>query len=239
MDFADFEKKTIEDKKFNVYTSLRANEATLRHERKMVDLKLAENYISMLNFKNSLYSMEYPSLINFYALCKNVVSWIDDVTAKKINKRTACEGKNTYKELISILNKSFGFEAKEITKITFEGYDAYRILIYFTDKRTKEKLILRVPNLRSPYFSIPAFTLVNLEDDPSTYLNTLRRKVMALDTSVLGLLVQKQGDPWYTVANFPDPAHSLSDLGKTYYSKNLSTILDDILKETENEAQGN
>lgn len=239
MDFADFEKKTIENKKFNVYVNLRTNEVTLQHERKMVDLKLAENYISMLNFKKGLYDAEYPALINFYALCKNVVSWIDDVTAKKINKRTACEGKTAHKELIFILRRSFGFEAKEITKVTFEGYDSYKIWIYFTDTRTKEKLILRVPNLRSPYFSIPAVTLINLESDPSTYLETLKRKVIDLDTSVLGLLVQKKEDSLYIIASFPDSIHSLSDLGKLYYSKNLNTILDDFLKEETNEAQGN
>lgn len=239
MDFMDFEKKAIESKKFNVYTNLRTNEATLRHERKMVDLKLAENYISMLNFKKGLYDAEYPSLINFYALCKNVAAWIDDVTAKKINKRAACEGKTAHKELIFILHRSYGFEAKEITKITFEGYDAYKIWIYFTDKRTKEKLILRVPNLRSSYFIVSAITLIRLEDDPSTYLKTLRRKVIDLDTSVLGLQVQKKEDSWCIMESFPDRAYSLSELGKTYYSKNLNTILDDILKEETNEAQGN
>lgn len=239
MDFADFEKKTIEDKKFNVYVNLRSNEATLQHERKMVELKLAENYISMLNFKKVLYDMEYPTLINFYALCKNVSTWIDDVITKKINKRTACEGKSAHKELITILNKSFGFEIKEITKITFEGYESYKIWIYFTDKRTKEKLILRVPNLRSSYFSVSEASLIRLEDYPSTYLDRLKTTVANLDTSVLGLLVQKQEDSWYTVTSFPDQCPSLSDLGKTYYSKNLGTILDDILKETENEARGN
>lgn len=239
MDFMDFEKKAIESKKFSVYTNLRSNEATLRHERKMVDLKLAENYISMLNFKKSLYGMEYPELIDFYALCRNVESWINDVTAKKINKRTTCEGKTAHKELISILNKSFGFEAKEITKVTFEGYNAYKIWIYFTDARTKEKLVLRVPNLRSPYFSISIATLIRLEEDPSKYLDDLKRTVANLDTSVLGLLVQKRDDSWYTIVHFPDHTHSLSDLGKAYYSKNLNTILDDILKEETNEDQGN
>lgn len=239
MDFMDFEKKAIESKKFSVYTNLRSNEATLQHERKMVDLKLAENYISMLSFKKGLYGMEYPALINFYALCKNVSSWINDVTAKKINKRTACAGKIAHKELLSILNKSFGFEAKEITKISFEGYNAYEIWIYFTDKRTKEELLLRVPNLKSSYFIIPASTLTRLEDDPSIYLDDLKRRVACLDTSVLGLLVQKKGNSWYTITSFPGQCHGLSELGKTYYSKNLSTILDDILKEETNEAQGN
>lgn len=239
MDFIDFEKKAIESKKFSVYTNLRSNEATLQHERKMVDLKLAENYISMLDFKKTLYDMEYPALINFYALCKNVASWIDDVTAKKINKRTACDGKNAHKELISILNKSFGFEAKEITKIAFEGYNAYKIWIYFTDKRTKEKLVLRVPNLRSSYFNISTATLIRLEEDPSKYLDDLKRKVTGLDASVLGLLVQKEDDSWYTITSFPGQSPVLSDLGRTYYSKNLSAILDDILKEETNEDQGN
>lgn len=240
MDFTDFEKKTVENKKFNVYINLRANEVTLQHKRKMVDLKLAENYISMLNFKRYLYDEEYPSLINFSSLCRDAASWIDDVTAKKISKRTACEGKSAHKELIFIINRSFGFEVKEITKIAFEGYDAYRIWIYFTDARTKEKLILRVPNLRSSYFSTPAVTLIRLEDDPSQYLEDLKRKVTNLNTSVLGLMVQKKGDSWYTIGSFPDDhTHMLSDLGKTYYSKNLNAILDDILKEETNEAQGN
>jgi hypothetical protein len=78
-----------------------------------------------------------------------------------------------------------------------------------------------------------------LEDDSSLYLDCLKATVANLDTSVLGLLVQKQEDSWYTVVSFPDHTHSLSDLGKTYYSKKLSPILDDILKETENETQGN
>lgn len=230
--FMDFEERQMHDNKIKMYSLLMNNASELEHKYDITKLQLVENYVTLINYKRSLYHTEVLAVFPFKDLCKDATNYISKLQKKEITRRTKCGERDAYDQLMSCLHVSFGFEPKEITKITFEGYEAYKIWIYFTDKRTKEKLVLRVPNLKSSFFSIPAFTLVRLKENPSEYLDDIKRKVDALDTSVLGLLVQKQENSWYTVANFPDRAHSLSELGKTYYAKNLSTILDDILKET-------
>lgn len=243
-DFMDFEKRQMHDDKIKMYSLLIANASELEHKYNITKLQLVENYISLINYKRSLYFPEAPTVIPFKDLCKNAANYINKLHKKEITKRTKCGERDDYNQLMSILRISFGFDPKEVNDISFEGYDVHTIWIYFTDKRTKEKFLLRTPNLNSGYYKVdliqPSCFVNNVEqylmklrsirDDLETRVNTYR---------VIGNDRTRHPDIGPCIGTFPSTFTTLSDLGKRYYAAKINEALDDILEETKNEAQGN
>lgn len=224
--FMNFEERMATVDKLNLYSMMLANATEMEHKYKMVKLQLVENYISLINYKRSLYLPEAPTVVNFKELCQAAVTYIRKLQKKEITKRSKCDEKDAYNQVMSILRISYGFEPKEINDITFEGYDARSIWIYFTDKRTKERLILRTPNLHSTYYRVNLIPASDFMNDGLRYLDGLRDVLCSLETRVntyrIVVTRQRNLDIGPCIATFPMTVTRLSDLGKRYCEKYIS-----------------
>lgn len=177
----------------------------LRDDVANIKLLYAENFVSLLNHKRSLYDGTNSI---FITTCNEAADYISKVAEKEIRKNAKSPLKDSYRALCIFIETVYGIKVKELTGIVTVGYN-WQKEITFIDAKYGKSLRLDIPVVSSSYFR-PSVGQVMLMDDGK--INDI---LMRLSTMLH--FIEEETDCFTElklICSYPDMTYDLEDFGK-------------------------
>jgi hypothetical protein len=177
----------------------------LKDDLENVKLLYAENVVSLLNHKRSLYDGMNSCIIN---ACNEVADYISKVAEKEIRKNAKSPLKDSYRSLCIFLETVYGIKVKEITSIVTVAYNSQKE-ITFIDAKYGKSLRLDIPVVSSGYFHPSVGQVMSMDDEK---INDI---LMRLSTMLHFI---EEDTEHFTelklICSYPDMTYNLEDFGK-------------------------
>lgn len=177
----------------------------LRDDVANIKLLYAENFVSLLNHKRSLYDGTNSI---FIATCNEAADYISKVASKEIRKNAKSPLKDSYQALSAFIENIYGIKVKEITSIVTVGYD-WQKEIEFIDAKHGALLRLVVPVVRSAYYKQNVGFVMPMDDEK------LDDMLSRLSTRLY--FVKEKTDCFISldeICAFPNATYNLEDFGR-------------------------
>lgn len=170
----------------------------------------AENFMTLVNSKRSLYSGTVFGFGTFDEIVRDSQSWIERVQKKEVRKNAKDDQHSSHNMLMTGIENATGIKIKEITRIRIYGYEGYNYEIRFIDKEHGLKLELIIPNVKSSRFRLGIFNAEDAisKENCASILNDLELRLCYI-------AVEEEN---YTklehIRNFPSDTYDVSDFKK-------------------------
>lgn len=170
----------------------------------------AENFMTLVNAKRSLYSGTIFGFGTFDEIVRDSQSWIERVQKKEVRKNAKDDQHSSYKMLMTGIKNATGIKIKEITRIRLYGYESYNYEIRFVDKEHGLKLELIVPNVKSQQFRLGIFDAKDAisKEQCASILNDLELRLCYIAVE------EKNFTKVERIRNFPSDTYDISDFKK-------------------------
>lgn len=181
-------------------------------QKRLGFLKLmeAENFMTLVNAKRSLYSATSFGFGIFDEIVRDSQSWIERVQKKEVRKNAKDDQHSSYNMLVGAIELMTGIEIKEITRIRMYGYESYNYEIRFVDKEHGLKLEFIVPNVKSSRFRLGIF-----DAKDAIAKERCASILQDLELRLCYIAVEEEN---YTklehIRNFPSDTYDISDFKK-------------------------
>lgn len=177
----------------------------LKDDLENVKLLYAENVVSLLNHRRSLYDGMNSCIIN---TCNEAADYISKVAEKEIRKNAKSPLKDSYRSLCIFFETVYGIKVKEITGIVTVGYN-WQKEIAFIDAKYGKSLRLDIPVVSSGYFHPSVGQVMSMDDEK---INDI---LMRLSTALH--FIEEKTDCFTKlklICSYPDMTYDLGDFGK-------------------------
>lgn len=170
----------------------------------------AENFVTLVNAKRSLYSATSFGFGTFDEIVRDSQSWIERVQKKEVRKNAKDDQHSSYNMLVSAIKLMTGIEVKDITRIRIYGYESYNYEIRFVDKEYGLKLELMIPNVKSPRFRLGIF-----DAKDAIAKETCASILQDLELRLYYISVEEENFTKVEhIRNFPSDTYDISDFRK-------------------------
>lgn len=177
----------------------------LKDDLENVKLLYAENAVSLLNHKRSLYDGMNSYIIS---VCNEAADYISKVAEKEIRKNAKSPLKDSYRALCAVIETVYGIKVKEITGIVTVGYN-WQKEITFIDATYGKSLRLDIPVVSSDYFHPSVGQVMSMDDEK---INDI---LMRLSTALH--FIEEEKDHFTKlklICSYPDMTYDLEDFGR-------------------------
>ena len=199
------------DENYNVKALRDRHERIVKLHKKLKDdlenvkLLYAENVVSLLNHRRSLYDDMNSYIIN---VCDEAADYISKAAKKEIRKNAKSPLRDSYRSLCIFIENVYGIKVKEITGIVTVGYN-WQKEITFIDTKYGKSLRLDIPVVSSSYFHPSVGQVMSMDDEK---INDI---LMRLSTMLH--FIEEKADCFTKlklICLHPDMTYDLKDFGK-------------------------
>lgn len=198
---------TTDNERTRLYEQAGQAYGEIQKQLGFLKLMEAENFMTLVNAKRSLYSGTVFGFGTFDAIVRDSQSWIERVQKKEVRKNAKDDQHSSYIMLVTCIKNATGIEIKEITRIRMFGYENYNYEIRFVDKEHGLKLELIVPNVKSQRFRLGIF-----DSEDAIAKETCASILNDLELRLCYIAVEEENfTKLEHIRNFPSDTYDISD----------------------------